>query len=665
MKFKLKFRTLLLVTTLEGIACLVFLLIPASEPSSVILLRYSATRLLIVSTIVMVLFGLALLPGSLKRNQKLADTLMSISIKFLKQETYLLLTFFLLSFSLVLIMFLISIWTIIDVRYQGIILRIAPILTWSAIAGIQTIYFLWQWALRKNTLLKKDTLPIKSIKSIAREISLETLAIIILLAAQYQIIPRKYWQYRHVARLYAPLIILGLLVGSRLFSRCLEALKKKQLTRNILIGGVFIGLMVAGFFYYQAAIKHSVLNNVELRADQSNFVHQTKQVYESGFRYTGNRIQMPVYTFMQAVFYDPEKSLAETFYIGKQVNIFLSMILLIVLLLIFKSYLPLRKAFNLTLIIAFSSFIFKAAYFTTEILYYFISFLGFVLLCKMLKKPGITLGIITGIILGIGNLTKASILPGLLIFAAIYVLKEVARWLSLVRKDAQGCSEKKLAKTNLVSLILLLVFFLGVIGPYLRESKIKFGQYFYNPAHIVIWYESWEEALEIREIYHGWHNIPPEETPGPLWYLQKHTLSQIVQRVKYGFSKQFENIRYQFNFFNYPYLFALLAIFVVIVNFRKSLGLFQSNLFLIGFVILYLIGYFLAIVWYSPISCLWRFIYGLHLPFMFSAFISIFAITKNTRYGKFKAIDFTVSIMLVFDIYYVLTEALFLNNFAA
>lgn len=653
----MKFKTLLLLIILEGLGCIAVLLIPASEPSSVFLFRYSIERLLLVLFVLIAIISIASLKVLLNEVKTLKDRLYAISIQFLGKKKYLISTFLLLTSGLFVITYLISILSIIDPLYQEIIFRILPIIIWLSLAGVQIAYYLFLWISQENASSGKSNIPLIPAINAIKTIGLEVLAIIILIGAQYQLIPKPYWEYRPIAVKYSPLIIFGLIVGSRIIGWSINRLQKNRALKIFLVGVLLIVLIGVGLFYYQAASKHSELNNAKLRADQSSYVHQTKRVYESGFTYTGNRIQMPIYLFLQAVFYDPDASALEAFRTGKTVNIYLSLFLLSILFLIFWFFLPLHKAMNLVLIVGFSSFIFKSAYFTTEILFYFISFIGFLLLCILFYKPNIWLGLATGAVLGIGHLTKASIFPGLIFFVVVYIIKTIFLWFSEQQKS-------KIYSNSLCLLFLVTAFF-GTIFPYIHESKKEYGKWLYNAGYVVMWCESWEKALEIREKYNGWHNIPPHKAPGPLNYIQEHTFSHIVQRVKYGLGRQLENIRYQFNFFNYPVFFSIYLVYMFLVSIKKNIRLIKSNIFIIGFVFLYYLGYFMSFVWYSPIASLWRFIYGLHLPFMFVTFMSVHVINKESQLGKFKSIDLLTTLMLSFDIYYVLDEGLFLDNFAA
>lgn len=50
----------------------------------------------------------------------------------------------------------------------------------------------------------------------------------------------------------------------------------------------------------------------------------------------------------------------------------------------------------------------------------FLSFLSFLLMTALLLRPSVSLGIATGVVLGLTHYAKASVIPGFLIFAGVF-----------------------------------------------------------------------------------------------------------------------------------------------------------------------------------------------------------------------------------------------------
>lgn len=322
------------------------------------------------------------------------------------------------------------------------------------------------------------------------------------------------------------------------------------------IGFLFaLGLIV---FYYNASQIHALEINTDLKhSDQDVYVEFTRRVSESNFSYSGARNQTPGYPYIQAIFCHADMTNSELFSCGKHVNIVLSLGLLTLLFILFRLYLPPYPSFVLLLIITVSLFIFKAGYMTVELTYYFASFVSFLSMCVMLIRPSIKLGIVTGIVLGLTFFLKASVLPGIVLFIFVFLLKE--GWLFATRNTL-----KSYLMTDLICLILTICCFFAVIYPYIYQSKTTYGQYFYNVnSTFYIWYDSWEDAKQAERDHaftESWPDIPPEQIPSPRKYLQDHSISQISSRFFIGLGKQLSHIWNQYSVFNYLILYFGLAV---------------------------------------------------------------------------------------------------------
>ena len=252
--------------------------------------------------------------------------------------------------------------------------------------------------------------------------------ITLLFVIPWNLHPQKYWRSKHYFALLTPIAIFSIafltMIIFDLWARLhIDTQRKLKAIAQI---GVVFAFAILSLLYYDAATQHSrTLNNATNFTDQSEYLLFAKNARLLNFNYTGDHNRMPGYPFLQALFYSSGMSDLEFFEQGKQINILLSLMLLAFVLLIFLRYFSKFETVLLTLIVAFSLYIFKSPYFQAEILYYFLAFLAFLLMLKMLIRPNIWLAITTGIIIGLAHLTKASILPGLIIFAFVYATKEI------------------------------------------------------------------------------------------------------------------------------------------------------------------------------------------------------------------------------------------------
>lgn len=438
----------------------------------------------------------------------------------------------------------------------------------------------------------------------------------------------------------------------------------------VVIGIAFVAL---GLLYYHAANQHMELLNPAKGQDQGAYAGIVVKMYQSRYSYDGDRNRMPLYPFVQSLFYDPAMTEQELLTQGKRVNIILSLVILFFLFLIFRRHFPLHHSLNLLLLTAFSVYIFKAAYFQPELLFYALFFCSFLLLWRMLTDPTWQSGIAAGVMLGLAHLTKASVLPALGLFLLFFALKEVSRLYAGWKHRPAEPFQKRLAVARWGSLLLLLVVFTGIIYPYISKSKRVYGHYFYNVnSTFYMWYDSWEEAQQGTHAHgdrHGWPDMPPELIPSPAKYLREHTTAQILGRISDGARVVIERCMNSYGFFNYVLIYAGFALLLVALNLRRSIELVRKHLFLTLFLLSFFVVYFLLYAWYVPIDAGERFILSLFLPFMFTASTIIVQLSKGssvkfraTRVPLLSLFNTIVLFVISVDIYFVLTHKILTMN---
>lgn len=506
----------------------------------------------------------------------------------------------------------------------------------------------------------------------------------ILFILQWSFHPQKYWRSKHYFALLTPIAVFSIafftmLVFDLWAQLHIDIQRKLKVTAQI---GVMFVFILLSLLYYDVTIQHSkTLNYATNFTDQAEYLLFAKNARILNFNYTGDHNRMPGYPFLQALFYRSGMSDAEFFEQGKQINILLSLILLVCMFLIFLRYLSKFESWLLILIIAFSLYIFKAPYFQAEILYYFLSFLAYLLMLKILIRPNIWLAITTGIIMGLAHLTKASILPGLIIFAFVFVTKETV---SVIQEKKLNKLDTQRFRKTLISfsyLLVVFIFFITTIFPYLQAMKIRFGHYFYNVnLTFYIWYDDLSQIYEGEAENHfaeKWpSHLPEDEIPGPRKYFREHSLLQIADRFWLGMEEQLNNIKSQFSVTNYHLSFLMILILVFLANVKNGLKLTRRYPYIIGFPILYFSSYIMAFAWYSPVAPERRFIYMLYIPFMFTAFKAIKELAQNqlSANRETSTIDLVkfvnasylvISLSLIINIWLVLTERMYFDRYGA
>ena len=699
-----------LLTALEGLASLIFALsLPKSEGNTW-LLGYSPSRAAMIIILLLANAGLIWLTLNLRTKSDWKIKIQKALHKLVLNPNRVDLICTILSSWYITAIFILAVWMISkDVSYQAYLLRISPLFLFGTLIILQTLVVLllqvktkWPWlnSLLFATILvivvgypliinnKLENLPVILamlfatfyIQTVFRGIEekplniklgwgIACLSVCLFVLVAFTFIPKKFILYQKTFFIYAPLILTGMLVLTHGLSRLFSIVMSRMSTRIVAYLVVAIGMIIAGNFYYWSGMAHAEQINTTYQPNDDEFEYIKFAILakQTNFQYTGIRNQMPLYPYIQAVFYNSNMSLEEFFVQGKQVNIVISLISLMVLFLIFQKFIPLYQSVILTLIAAFGLYVFKSGYFMVELLFYTISFCAYILLGFLLIKPSIKLSIVTGIVLGVGHLTKASILPALMLFIGVFTARELffiyQRW-----RDGQGIVEKD-SKTKIVTLTLVLGLYIAIISPYSIESKKIYGSYFYNVnTTFYMWYDSYEEALEgtiANGDALGWPNMPPEDIPSPGKYLREHTLHDIWERIQYGAHWQLENIRYQYGFFNYIIFFTIFVSVIFFIDVKNNLQVAKKYFPLILFSVLYFIAYIGLYIWYSPIANLPRFLYALYVPFLFSAFIAVKKFENEMSLPVIKLSNLTVFIMLIIDIWYIISWGPFNRDFGS
>jgi hypothetical protein len=423
--------------------------------------------------------------------------------------------------------------------------------------------------------------------------------------------------------------------------------------------------ILTGLYWYGANKQMIEVNTGSGYIDQDAYMQYAIDLYESHYTYIGDHNRMPVYPFLQSLFYRPKLRKRIFFQEGQLRNLILSLPLVAILAFIFfRRFKPIH-AFSSILIIAFTIFIFKAGWFQAELLFYFLNFIMFFLMWRILQRPSYLLAILAGVTAGIAQLTKASILPGLIIWLVVASIQQT--WLAFTNQS-QLFKEPAafISKTRILVVPLTGLIFLVTIFPYIQTSKRVFGSYFYNVnSTFYIWYDSWEQATNGTKAHGdrvGWPDMPAEEIPSMSKYLHEHTPAQILMRFVNGAQAVMDQAIHSYGYFKYITFYASLLLLASILKWRQAWQLIRSNLFLILFATFYFVVYFLLYFWYAPITSDNRLILAQFIPLLFTVSAGLHALLGETHIhiGKIKlhalsAINLAVLCVLSVDVYLILT----------
>ncbi|MEP6686672.1 MAG: hypothetical protein ABJB22_07840, partial [Verrucomicrobiota bacterium] len=382
--------------------------------------------------------------------------------------------------------------------------------------------------------------------------------------------------------------------------------------RELLLGGLLA--LILAFYFIEALTWRTAYPTSVTAGDQGAYLQYARQMHETHYAVTGGRNQMPVYPFLLSLLYRPGFTESEFLARAQVFNVCLSAVILLLLLILYRRHFPAYYGAALVVATAFAVFLIRAPCARAELLFYFLSFCLFLSFWKMLVAPDIPLAVWTGALAGLAHLTKASVLPALLIFTGAFALK-VIREYRLSRVPAVG--------RGAVLLALVLATFLAIVFPYLQTSKRVFGHYFYNVnSTFYMWCDSWPEAKALTGAHGdriGWPTLPPDQIPSEGKYWRDHSFLQIAGRLSHGVLKLVTHNARVDGYYKY---IALLTGTAAVLAIRKRVRfgeLLRSRIPLAVFLGLFFVGYFMLYAWYVPILVDSRFVLALFLPLTFTA----------------------------------------------
>ncbi len=353
------------------------------------------------------------------------------------------------------------------------------------------------------------------------------------------------------------------------------------------------------FLYWEAASRHSRAVNTDRNAtDQSAYLNYAGKMARSGYAHVGDRNRMPVYPFLLSLLHDPGAPEAESFERGKRFNATLSLLLLAALAVFLLRLFPPLAAFNLIVVAAFTVFVFKAAYVQCELLYYALGLVTFLLMCEALARPGWPGGLMAGGAAALTHLTKAAILPGVVLFLLVVGGRGV--WRLARPEEASG---RRPGLRDLATAAAAATAFLLVLYPYIGTSKRVFGRWFYNVnTTFYMWYDTHEQVMTGTRLAgdrEGWPRLPADQIPGAGLYLREHGADAIARRMLDGLVRLRANAARSYGWARYLLLYAALAGAAAAIDPRRAWRILRERAGVALFAGLHLSAYALLYAWIS------------------------------------------------------------------
>lgn len=422
-------------------------------------------------------------------------------------------------------------------------------------------------------------------------------------------------------------------------------------------------LVLAGAAYLWGATAHARRVNTSLNDwDQGAFLDAALSLRGTDYGVLTNRNQMPLYPLYLSLFVRRGDNNATFFPRAKAASIALSFPLLAAIFVGLVRRLPRHETLNIFLITLFTVFIFKAPYCQSEPLHYTLVFLAYLSMLDSLGEGRLRSALLASVFSALAWLTKASNLPGFLLYLIFLVLRAVVA----LREGA-----RPRASRLLMSAVVAAALFLGILAPYLMNSRRYFGRAFYNiNTHFYVWHDSWGDAMAHQrslaqrglEVSHP----PANESLGPLTYWRSHSLRQIGRRVGLGSIETLLVAAMSFGYFEYALGYFLLTALLAVWQRRRLVAAIRERPAPLGFAAAFLTVNFLLCAFYVPIAPGPRFALSLFLPFMFTAAAAVRRLGADIRISLFgrsfplvPAFNTFLSLVLALDVLQILAKGLF------
>jgi hypothetical protein len=360
--------------------------------------------------------------------------------------------------------------------------------------------------------------------------------------------------------------------------------------------------------------------------DQGAYLLHAQQMHDSGYAFVAERNRMPIYPFLLSLIYEPGLSETQFLRRAQVFNVNLSLALLLLLFLVFRKFFTALHSVALLAATAFGVFLYRAVNAQTEVLYYTLSFCAFVLLLRMLIAPRWWLAALGGATVGLAHLAKASVLPALGVWVAVFLAQII--W-DFRARDRSG-SRNPWSRFGM--LLLVVATFLVVVFPYIQTSKRIYGQYFYNVnSNFVMWCDSSSEAMKFLDAHREakWRELPSDQIPSFSKYWREHSVAQMAYRLAHGLRRVATQNLMAIGYYKFVLAFVVAAGILWMRQGQRARQLLAENPFAAAFCLLFVSVYLLLYGWYDMIVNDTRFSLSIFLPFVFAASFFVLKMGKD------------------------------------
>lgn len=378
--------------------------------------------------------------------------------------------------------------------------------------------------------------------------------------------------------------------------------------------GVLVLLLAA--LFHSGATEHGAEINTSAKAkDQGAYLNLARRMAESReIEVDGAR--PPLYPALIAPVYRASSSTEDFFEAAKRQSVNAVWVSWLIMLMALRYWLKPWTALVAWAAIGFPLLMFYAPYVKGEALFYVFSTCAFACMLEVLHRPRLKFAALTGVVIGVAQLSKESMLPALGLFVAVQGLTALVRLGTGLRREGRNLRKRALLRRAL-SVPVVVIAFLITVYPHIRVNKRVFGHHFYNVnSYFYIWYDSWGAVVKGTRAHgdrQGWPDMPKDELPSAKAYWQSHSIEQIQKRIERGARGIMTRSLSSHGFLDYAGfgLFVSCAALGVNTRLRKFV---RQNWQLVLFSVGYLVGYFLMCTWFYAIHPGVRFVAALSPP---------------------------------------------------
>lgn len=383
-------------------------------------------------------------------------------------------------------------------------------------------------------------------------------------------------------------------------------------------------LLALALWYAGAALRHGRMNNLLMEYnDQRVYMNYAKSFATPGFNGFIPRMRMPLYARVLSLATHPHMTAEQFFPVAQAFNVVLSLACLLVLFLFLRRWMGDWLGICFCLVVAFQSYILRAAYVQPEIILATLITLACAQLVETLRRPVWWNAVLAGLLLCAWFQTKASAQLALYFFLAVLGMK----WIFAGKGRRWPYAR--------AGIIVVLAYILPM-SSYLVTSWKVFGDPFYNvQGKYYIWCEPPVPGKEMQDEKHMLQKLDIDESPKNLpsdqsqlpsakRYFKNHTWEDIKARERKGLWSMFK-----FGFIDFPLLSFMLAVWAAIAVWaisrrwrdaaRDTLQCYWEILFIVVLVTVFV----LLFGWFTPLKVGSRLIESIALiPLFFCAAVA-------------------------------------------